>query len=159
MTTQPLGIEGPELLALCVFQEARGEIDDGKAAVARVVLNRTKLKYSSDGSVEGTILHPDAFSWTQFDMVDGKYVKVAQTPEEQVEHVRACYAQALKSPSWLTCKNITDRVLSGAYDTPNYRLLTDKVVLYYAPAACRAPAWASADNLVAVIGRQWFFHA
>lgn len=159
MTAQPLGIEGPELLALCVFQEARGEIDDGKAAVARVVLNRTKLKYASDGSIEGTVLHPAAFSWTEFDMVDGKYVKVAHTPDAQAERVRACLAQAVKSPAWATCKNIADRVLAGTYDTPTYRLLTDATVLYYAPAACRAPAWASTDNLVAVIGHQWFFHA
>lgn len=159
MLTQPLGIEGPELLALCVFEEARGEIDDGKAAVARVILNRTRRKYQSDGSIEGTILHPAAFSWTEFDMVGGKYVKVASTPEEQHARVLACYAQALKSPSWLPCEHIAERVLSGAYDTPNYRLLTDDTVLYYAPAACRTPAWADADKLVAVIGRMWFFRA
>lgn len=157
MTTEPLGLEGPELLALCVFEEARGEIDDGKAAVARVILNRTARKYQSDGSIEGTILHPAAFSWTEFDMVDGKYVKVAHTPEQQHARVLACYARALKSPDWVTCKMIADRVLSGAYDTPNYRLLTDEVVLYYAPAACKTPAWASSDNLVAKIGHQWFF--
>lgn len=157
MTIQPLGIDAPQLLALCVFEEARGEIDDGRAAVARVVLNRTKRKYQSDGSIEGTILHPAAFSWTQFDMVGGKYVKVAHTPEEQAERVRTCLAYAEGRPEWTTCKGIADRVLAGTYDTPSYRMLTDDTVLYYAPAACKTPAWANADKLVAVIGRQWFF--
>lgn len=159
MTAQPLGIEGPQLLALCVYEEARGEIDDGKAAVARVVLNRAKLKYASDGSIEGTILHPNAFSWTEFDMVGGVYTKVAHTPEEQAARVRARYTLAQNNAAWTTCKNIAARVLSGAYDTPSYRLLTDRTVLYYAPAACKAPDWAKTDNLVAVVGRQWFFHA
>jgi hypothetical protein len=153
------GIDAPDLLALCVWSEARGEIDDGKAAVARVVLNRTKLKYQSDGTLEGTILHPAAFSWTQYDYVDGHYVKVAFTPEEQADRVRACFAEAQKSPAWQVCRFISGRVLSGAYDTPLYRTLTDAVVLYYAPSACKAPDWAKADNLVTTVGRQWFFRA
>ena len=35
-----------EILTLCAFEEANLEPDQGVAAVARVVLNRTKLKLS-----------------------------------------------------------------------------------------------------------------
>src|ERR1700679_4041202 len=68
-------------LALCGFEEANLEPDDGLAAVARVVLNRARLKYQSDGGVRGTVFFPNAFSWTAWDMEGGAYVKVAHTPE------------------------------------------------------------------------------
>ena len=33
------------LLALCVWEEARGEPQDGRVAVAEVILNRTRRRY------------------------------------------------------------------------------------------------------------------
>ena len=51
-----------DLLTLCVLQEAGNQVPDGMAAVARVVLNRTRRKYASDGTIAGTILGHDQFS-------------------------------------------------------------------------------------------------
>ena len=45
-----------------VFQEAEGEPYEGKVAVAEVILNRTRKKYMSDGTVAGTVLRRLQFS-------------------------------------------------------------------------------------------------
>lgn len=159
MTTQPLGIEGPALLALNIFEEARGEIDDGRAAVALVTLNRTRLKYESAGSIESTVLWPNAFSWTEFAMAAGKYQRVAHTPEQQIGRVRTCLAEAQGRPEWTACRSIAQRVMSGAYDSPNFHLLTPKTVLYFNPSVCKAPYWADPKRLVCKLGHHWFFEA
>ena len=53
---------------LTIFGEARGEPFEGQVAVANVIRNRTRLKYQSDGTIEGTVLHPLAFSlWNTSD--------------------------------------------------------------------------------------------
>ena len=48
-------------IAAC-WAEARGEPFEGKVAVCETLLNRTALKFQSDGTLIGTILHPYAFS-------------------------------------------------------------------------------------------------
>lgn len=45
-----------------IWAEARGEPFEGKVGVAEVLLNRTGLKFQSDGTLVGTVLHPYAFS-------------------------------------------------------------------------------------------------
>lgn len=52
-----------QVWGLCtVWQEARGELQSGRIAVAEVILTRTKLKLMSDGTVAGTCLWPFQFS-------------------------------------------------------------------------------------------------
>ena len=50
------------LATAVIWQEARGEIREGKIAVGEVIRRRTKLKYSSDGTIAGTIFRPWQFS-------------------------------------------------------------------------------------------------
>ena len=50
------------LAVITIFQEARGESFQGKIAVAEVIRNRMRMKYSSDGTVVGTVLRPYQFS-------------------------------------------------------------------------------------------------
>ena len=50
------------LVAVVVWQEARGEPYEGKVGVCEVIRNRTQRKYSSDGTVTGTILWGRQFS-------------------------------------------------------------------------------------------------
>lgn len=53
---------------LTIWQEARGEGQDGRIAVAEVIRNRMQRKYSSDGTVVGTVLKPLQFSgWNTYD--------------------------------------------------------------------------------------------
>lgn len=152
------GIEAPQLLALCVLQEAANQPDDGQAAVAKVVLNRTRMKYASDGSIEGTILHPNAFSWTEWEMVNRAYTKVAMNQAEQVKRVRQLHDVAQRSIAWAHCQNIADEVMSGAYSGPAFKAITDAAVLYYNPVATRGiPAWAKPESFVCQIGAHWFY--
>ena len=50
--------------AINIWAEARSEPFDGQIAVGNVVRERMRLKYSSNGTVVGTIWRPKQFSWT-----------------------------------------------------------------------------------------------
>lgn len=53
----------PDAIAVVtIFQEARGESQQGRIAVAEVIRNRTEAEYRSDGSVISTCLWPLQFS-------------------------------------------------------------------------------------------------
>jgi spore germination cell wall hydrolase CwlJ-like protein len=152
------GIDAPDLLALCVLQEAGNQPDDGQAAVARVVLNRTRMKYASDGTVEGTILHPNAFSWTEWEMLNRVYTKVATDQPSQIKRVRALYELSQKALGWAHCQNIAQEVVGGTYSGAAFSAITPDTVLYYNPVAVRGvPAWAKPENHVATIGAHWFY--
>ena len=147
-----------DMLTLNSYFEARGEPDDGVAAVCKVALNRAALRYASDGSLSSTILHPAAFSWTQFQMVDGRYVRVAATSAEQLEHVERCLAEAQADRGqWTRCAHIAGLVRAGEYQSPLFDRLGRDAVLYYAPAACAAPAWAKSSAFLVQIGGQRFY--
>ena len=47
---------------MTVWQEARNQSYKGMVMVAEVILRRVRLKYMSDGTITGTILHPYQFS-------------------------------------------------------------------------------------------------
>mgnify|MGYP001567218527 FL=1 len=47
---------------ITLWMEGRGETHAGKVAIAEVILNRTKQKYSSVGTVAGTCLRAFQFS-------------------------------------------------------------------------------------------------
>ena len=152
-------IDDPTLLALCGFQEANLEPDDGLAGVVRVVLNRARLKYQSDGTVHGAVYWPDAFSWTQWEMDDGRYVKVAHTGAQVVARSAALLAAAQGwHAAWARAGRIAAAVRAGTYRGPDYDRLGDAAVLYLNPALSRA-AWATPDKRVCAIGRHEFFHA
>jgi spore germination cell wall hydrolase CwlJ-like protein len=150
------------LLALCVWDEARGEIADGKAAVARVVVNRARLRFSSDGTIQGTVLAPGQFSGFWFDMIDGKYTRVAHTLDEALARANDKLVQARKMPGlWGECLDIAQDVQSHTWlGGPDYLKLTDDTVFYYNPAITpHTPAWAKPAQHVADIGHHSFFRA
>ena len=148
-----------EALALCAFQEANLEPDDGVAAVVRVVLNRTARGYQSDGSIQGTVFHPAAFSWTRYEMAEGHYVKVAFTSKDVTDRAVRLLGQAKAyNGRWARCAEIVGRVEAGAYAGALYDRITPDVLLYDNLALAR-PAWATPDKLVVEIGRHSFFTA
>lgn len=150
-----------DLLGLCVLQEAAGESDDGRAAVARVIKNRMALKYASDGTVAGTILKYDQFSWLWFKYTGGHPHRIAWAAEDAAKVAADKLAEA--PPMILEqCLLIASDVMSGKYHGPLYDKLTDDVVLYLNPnpqLVPHLPAWASPDKLVCVIGHHEFFRA
>lgn len=144
-----------DLLALNVFKEAWLEPDDGKAAIARVVKNRMKLQYFSDGTISDTILRRNQFSWVWFDFVNGKYTQICFSPTEaqiRVEHLLT----ETSLTSLTHCREISQQVFNETYHGKLYDSLTDDVVLYLNPKISTRD-WASPDKLVSIIGHHNFY--
>lgn len=150
-----------ELLALNVLQEAGGELDDGKAAVARVVLNRIAKRFFSDGTMIGTVLAKDQFSWAWFANVGGKYQRVCSSEPQAVARAQELLSQA--PPAILAhCSDIAQAVVAKTYDGPDYANMTEAAMLYLnAPLTIKLsghlPVWASPDKQVCVIGHHTFY--
>ena len=152
-------ISDGDLLTLCVIQEAADQIPDGQAAVARVVLNRTQLKYASDGSIAGTTFAHDQFSWTEFAMQGGVYRRVATDGAQELSRVAAIMAKATaETGTWVACQAIAWHVQEATYRGTLYDQLTDQVVLYDNLALTR-PAWVAESHFVAMIGAYSFYQA
>lgn len=147
-------------LTLCVYQEARGEPVDGKAAVARVVLNRTRRSppYCSDGTIKGTVFAPNQFSWTSWAFLGGHYIKVARTPAEVAARAEQLLATSIEDKTnWAACQAAALAVLDGSFQGgAGYRALTPEALQYVNLAVSR-PAWADPAKLVCQIGRHSFF--
>lgn len=58
-----LALSDIQLLALCIWSEARDEPIDGQVAVANVVMNRVKAKSWYGATVREVVLKPYQFSW------------------------------------------------------------------------------------------------
>lgn len=127
-----------EALAICtIWMEARGEGYEGMLAVARVLRNRMRLRYQSDGTVSGTCLKPFQFSsWNSAD--PNRLLAVRLDSEE---------------PFVKECQRAWEESEAPA---PGF----DEVVLYYNPKAVReTPLWAVATKLAATIGSHQFYRA
>ena len=147
------------MLTLCVIQEAGNQVADGMAGVARVVLNRTRLKYASDGTIAGTILGHDQFSWTEFAMRGGVYRRVATDGAQEMTRVASLMAEAkAERGAWSVCQLVAWRVQQGVYQGTLYDKLTDDTVLYDNLALAH-PDWAIASKLVVEIPAHSFFRS
>lgn len=154
-------MDDAQALALCAFMEANLEPDEGLAAIARVILNRMRLRYQSDGTVQGTIFHGDgvAFSWAAFAMKGGRYVRVAEGPQAIAARAETLLRQAQAWPkAWARACDITERVGAGTYAGPLYDRLTDDAVLYLNPAISHAD-WALPEMFIERIGHHAFYRA
>lgn len=120
--------------ALTIWQESRGEPQDGRIAVGEVIRERMRRHYSSDGTVPGTVLRPHQFSgWNTNDPNRIVCAKLDDTNDEY------------------------DRCLA-AWRASGYTTLVKGAVLYYNPAIIATPpTWAIPDKRVAIIGRHHFF--
>lgn len=159
-----------QLLGLNTYEEARGEITDGKAAIARVVKNRMMRRFFSDGTVAGTILKKDQFSWAWFDFVTRvtgnaavdklakpQYRRIAATPDDARFIAESKLLTA--SPRLLAaCTAISAEVMAETYRGAAYDKLTDWAVSYLNPRILtRLPKWATPDKLVCRIGNHDFY--
>lgn len=150
-------MEDATLLALCTWSEAAGEPLAGKQAVAKVVLNRMARHYQSDGTVAGTVLHPNQFSGFWFDFRDGKYTRVCWTREDAEHHADAMFLRATHQAVWDICLDVAEEALAGSLEAPEG---LERAVLYLNPAILsKLPAWASADKQLCAVGHHTFYEA
>jgi len=122
------------LAIITIWQEARGEPQEGKIAVAEVIRNRMKRKYSSDGSVTDTVLRPYQFSgWNTKDP--------NRVPSMRIDNKDPVVNDCIEA--WLTSEHSD---------------LTGGAVLYLNEKAVDVlPDWVSVSHQTAKIGRHSFY--
>ena len=121
---------GQELgcLAMNIYQEARGEPEIGKFAVAAVTMNRVKNKYYPS-TVCGVVWQPKQFSWTN---LKRKY--------HVIKNTRA----------WEEALIIAQRFMEGDH-WPG----VGKATHYHATTV--SPNWKNEENLIAQVGNHLFY--
>jgi spore germination cell wall hydrolase CwlJ-like protein len=120
---------------ITIWQESRGEPDEGKLAVAEVIWNRMRTRYSSDGTVAGTVLRPWQFSGMNTD--DPNRIPAFKLDSD--------------NPIVQACRNAWDLAKAGS-NTVN------KAVLYLNPKVVpKLPAWVAKSREVAVVGQHHFY--
>lgn len=153
------------LLAVCIADEAGREPHVGKVAVGRVVMNRVRLKFMSDGTIPGTVLRKDQFSGFYFEMGPQGYKRVASTVEQaQARAVEKLTRYKANAAVWADCLMAADQAMSGLVlspkDAPQFPGFTERTVNYYNPKVVKTPpAWATPDRLDTVIFNHTFYHA
>lgn len=122
------------LAVVTIYQEARNQSHEGRVAVAEVIRNRMKAKYSSDGTVAGTVARKWQFSgWNTEDPNRVPSLKIDDDDPLVKECMRA----------WLEANNNGTNLAKGA-------------VLYYS-SDIPPPGWSTRARKVAEIGKHLFF--
>ena len=114
-----------------LWQEARGEDQAAREAVAWVIKNRMERHYDSDGTIAGTVLKRWQFSGWMSATIARQALRAVGTGAPLIEALRAAWDAA------------------GVGPDP-----TRGAVLYYSPATMRGPAprWAARAPYLTVIG-------
>ena len=131
----------PDVLgALNILAEGRSEPFEGQIAIGAVVRERMRRRYSSDGTVAGTVFEPFQFSWTNSN--DPQRVRVLQWDDEDPAYQKAMAA-------WLASEHLRP---------------AGNAVLYHTEEAPRKvapwpPAWATSPKVkrVAQLGAHVFY--
>lgn len=127
-------IPGWCLAAATIIGEAAAEPYAGQIAVARVIRNRMRLKYQSDGTVAGTVLRPFQFSmWNTGERGRIRVCDLDLESEEAARAIHAWYGSRLAVPEW------------------------DAAVLYHTVDV--VPSWSKAPqvHVLATLGRHVFY--
>jgi len=125
------------LAIVTIMQEAAGEPYEGKLAVAEVIRNRMQQRYTSDGTVAGTVLRPYQFSgWNTADPGRVRNIR-ADTDQQVVQDCSRAWAEALAGSN----------TVHNAVLYYNKRLVVD------------TPDWALPDSAthLATVGQHDFF--
>lgn len=135
-----------DLLAACLWAEARGEPEEGQQGVCNVILNRVKKGMAV--GISAVILKPKQFSWTS--PSDPNYAKVFTAKEDEPD-------------GWKRAMSIAQRALAGELGD-----MTQNADHYLNVEATRKarggalPKWAEegiqAGKITVVIGRHTFLN-
>lgn len=116
-----------------IWQEARGELQEGRIGVAEVIRERMARRYSSDGTVAGTVLRPFQFSgWNTSDPSRARSL--------MLDDADPIVGNCIEAWRWANAHKST---------------LTHGALLYYNPDVV-TPIWAASAHEVAVIGHHRF---
>jgi spore germination cell wall hydrolase CwlJ-like protein len=122
---------------ITLWMEGRGETHVGKVAIAEVILNRTKAKYSSDGTIAGTCLR--AFQFSSWNTTDTNRLVGAKLDDTD-SVVQLCIKAWEEAVLNLTTGKAT---VPGA-------------LLYYNPRI-PAPAWVANSDFIATVDHHSFY--
>lgn len=123
------------LLALCVWGEARGESESGRAAVAHVVMNRYRMQKAAYGvTVREVILKPFQFSCFN----------------SRLERGRKFMRDARKCTAWEACVFVAWEAYLGITNDP-----TDGATHYHSNSC--SPEWAEELTKTVTIGNHIFY--
>lgn len=132
----------PAALAVAtIWQEARGESEAGKLAVAEVIRDRTLRRYQSDGTLIDTLFRPYQFSgWNTDDPSRVRTLKMFTNPDilKTFQSVIDC------AVAWNRAVTEETRTAKGA-------------LLYHAASMKKYPGWARRTTEVARIGGHIFY--
>lgn len=135
--SDPELIQASCLAVATIRGEAGQEPYEGKLAVARVIRERMRLRYSSDGSVAGTVLWPLQFSmWNTHDR----------------NRIRVCKLRR-DDPHWEECIRAWNEACAEPEPAPEFK----GVVLYHASWMPKKPSWATRAIRAFQIGRHIFY--
>lgn len=122
-------------VALTIWQEARGESQDGKIAVGEVIWNRMREHYNGNGTALGTIFAPYQFSG--WNTRDRNRVRCASLEDDD--------------PVFLDCREAWKDAKRGTR-------LTKGALLYYNPnLVVSTPEWVDNCDPTVVIGKHHFY--
>jgi cell wall hydrolase len=123
------------LAIITIWQEARGEPDEGKLGVAETIWNRMQQRYSSDGTVAGTVLR--AWQFSGFNTDDPNRIPSFKLDDSD--------------PLAQSCRNAWELAKAGSRTV-------NGAVLYFNPmAVSRFPDWVGKSKKVAQVGRHSFY--
>lgn len=159
---QPLDVSDSETLAaLCIYTEAGNQPFEGKVAVGVVLRKRMADQYESDGSVPGTVLAYDQFSDFYFEMVNGRYTRVASTVQQATDRAQDILNDIdPDTQGWKDCVQAwQDSAPGSGYQAgPELVKLAETPRAYnYVNLSISKPVWASADKFVTKIGAHSFY--
>lgn len=124
---------------MTIDSEAEGEPYQAKVGVAEVIRNRMQRKYSSDGTVAGTVLKRLQFSAWQ-----------ASNPQDEKNRIRAVQVDVV-DPNVMDCVRAWAAAQAGSDNVSG-------AVLFYA-VGIPPPVWARQENFTGQFGRLRFYRA
>ena len=132
-----------QLLALCIYGEARGESIEGKIAVASVIMNRVEHPRWWGRHLRGVILRPWQFSCFNEADPNFKYLKqMAGSFKFNLD-----YSPALKECFWVAQGILNNSLRSNVGDATHYHTL--KVT----------PSWRMKLRMIKTLGSHIFYTA
>lgn len=155
-------------LTTCMMDEALNQkSSDAWAAVAQVVLNRRNSNYQGNpvnpswqGTIKGFVLARNAFSGFYFEMINGRYTRVASSFTQAETRGKQKMARYRRYSQWNIFHNVAQQVVAGTYNgSPSWRLVKSRNSLLYLNPSISRTAWATPAKFIVKIESHAFYKA